>query len=249
MKKIAICNVKGGIGKTTTTLMLANILAESKRTLVVDLDAQNSLTSFLVDDYAKIDNKTILEVLTDKINIKDAIIPVSKNLDFIPSDISLVNLGLQLTENRDFKLYSLLQPIAKDYDYILFDTPPAIDLATRLALIPSDIVIIPTEMGAFSKRAIGIVLDYLQARCMPLKDLIKVPLSKVFILPTLFEKNRKLSEILLKELQQEYGSMVLSPISRRSDVQKAAYLGNETNLKELSVYGEYKKIMEGILNG
>lgn len=246
-KVITITNVKGGVGKSISALFLANILAEDKKVLLIDLDSQNSLTSFYFEDYSEIENKTILEALLGEIDIKDIVKPISENLDFIPADISLSNLTNQLTENREFKLYSILESIKGNYDYIVIDTPPSLHIETKLALAVSNFVIIPTLLEKWAIRSIEIVLHYIETKNIPLQKIIKASLDNVLILPTMLEKNRKIQDIVLNDLKEKYQDRVLDGISRKTDIQKLSYIGKDIKLKGLEAYKEYKGVLESIL--
>jgi len=246
-KVITVTNVKGGVGKSITALFLANLLAENRKVLLIDLDSQNSLTSFFFEDYSEIDNKTILEALLGQIDIKNIVKPISDNLDFIPADISLSNLTLQLTENRDYRLYSILESIKGNYDFIVIDTPPSLHIETKLALVVSNFVVIPTLLEKWAIRSIEIVLSYIETKNMPLQKIIKTDLKNVLILPTMIERNRKIQDIVFNDLKEKYQDRVLEGISRKTDIQKLSYIGKDIKLKSLDAYKEYKSVLEGIL--
>ena len=247
-KVISVTNVKGGVGKSTSALFMANVLADQgKRVLLVDIDSQNSLTSFYFDDYESINGKTILEAMIDQVVITDCIYTVSNNIDFIPSDIELCNLTLQLTDNRDFKLHTILEPIKSKYDFIIIDTPPSLHMETKQSLAISDYVIIPTLLERWAVRSIDIVLSYINDKNTCLQSIIKTHLDSVFILPTSKEKNRKIQDIVLDDLKMKYNNQVLDGISRKTDVQKLSYIGNNMKLDNIHAYSEYKAVLESIL--
>lgn len=248
MKVITVTNVKGGVGKSITALFLSDILANTtKKVLLIDMDSQNSLTSYFIDDYSDIEGRTILEVMLDQIPIHDSVKTINHSLDFIPADITLSNLTLQLTENRDFKLYSTLETIRDNYDYVVIDTPPSLHTETKLALVVSNYVVIPTLLEKWAVRSIDIVLGYIQTKNIPLQHIIKENLEKVFILPTMIEKNRKVQEIILDELQRKYETMILDGILKKADVQKLSYIGKEFNLKNVQAYEAYSNVLKKML--
>ena len=247
-KIISVTNVKGGVGKSTSALFISNVLAdEGQKVLLIDIDSQNSLTSFYFDDYESISGKTILEAMIDQISITECIYTVSNNIDFIPSDIELCNLTLQLTDNRDFKLHTILEPIKSKYDFIVIDTPPSLHMETKQSLVISDYIIIPTLLERWAVRSIDIVLSYINDKNTALQNIIKTHLDSVFILPTSKEKNRKIQDIVLDDLKVKYKSKVLEGISRKTDVQKLSYIGNNMSLNNIHAYNEYKSMLETIL--
>lgn len=249
-KVISVTNVKGGVGKSITALFLSRLLSDAKhRTLLIDLDSQNSLTSFFYDGNGDTQDKTIFEVLLGKRDIREAIKQIGGGLDFIPADISLSNLTLQLTENRDFRLYTALEHIRGDYDYIVIDTPPSLHIETKLALVVSNYIIIPTLLEKWASRSIEIVLSYIKNKNIPMQEIIKVITEKVFILPTMTEKNRKIQDIVLADIKEKYQTMVLNGISRKTDIQKLAYIGREVDITGLDAYGEYAEVVNKIKGG
>jgi|TARA_R100000664_G_scaffold15417_1_gene23959 chromosome partitioning protein len=246
---ITVTNVKGGVGKSTTSLFIANILAnEGKTVLLMDIDSQNSLTSFYFEDYDSITGHTILEALTSKIDITDCLYTVSDTLHFIPSDIELCNLASQLKDNTGLKLNSILKDIKSNYDYIIIDTPPNLHMETRQSLAISNYVIIPTLLEKWAVRSIDIVMNYLNsADNKELQEYANVELENVFILPTSKEKNRKVQDIVLNDLKDKYEG-VLEGISRKADVQKLSYIGSDMDLTKIPSYKEYQEALNMILS-
>jgi chromosome partitioning protein len=248
MNVITVTNVKGGVGKSISALFFANILSsQGKRILLIDMDSQNSLTSFFVDNYTDIDGKTILEVLTNKLSISDSIIHIKQGLDFLPADITLCNLTLQLSENRDFKLYMVLEGVRSNYDYVIIDTPPSLHIETKLALAISNYIVIPTRLEKWSTRSISIMTDYIQNKNIPLQQIIKTEMKHVSILPTHLVKNSSLQPVILEELAAKYGSMLIEGISRRADLEKISFIGRDMNLNTIEAYGEYETALSKIL--
>lgn len=246
-KVISITNVKGGVGKSITALFVSRILADKgNKTLLIDMDSQNSLTSFFFEDYSEVAGNTIYEALLNKAPIKDTIKRINESLDFIPASIDLSKLSLSLQTNRDFKLFSLLEHINSDYDYIVIDTPPSLHLETKLALVTSHYVIIPTLLEKWASRSIDIVLQYMESDNLPMQEIVKVKLNKVYILPTMTEKNRKIQDIVYSDLKDKYKGYLLPGISRKTDIQKLSYIGQEFDIKRLEAYGEYTEIVKEI---
>jgi chromosome partitioning protein len=175
MTTISFINMKGGVGKTTSVVEVATLLAteHDKNVLVIDLDPQTNATlSFItLDEWEAVkDTATIADVLgmnrgtssrDDEFDIKDAIIENAggiENLDLIPSHLELTFLDLDLVSvpARESVLKNQLDKADLDYDYILIDCPPNLTLAPQNALIISDYIIVPVVPEIFP--AIGLPL-------------------------------------------------------------------------------------------
>jgi chromosome partitioning protein len=166
MKKIGICNNKGGVGKTTICLCLAGALAEmDQKVLLVDMDQQGSLSSsflsdihnlrFVVTDIIRDDQKSIKEIIR-KTNFE--------NIDIVPANLSLGKLESELISERDSHYYlaDKLEEIQTDYDVIMLDSPPNLGLATWSVLTASEGVIIPLEAQDYSVKGTGYVHGLIQ---------------------------------------------------------------------------------------
>lgn len=159
---IAVINQKGGVGKSTTAQAIGQGLKElhNKRVLFVDLDAQGNL-SYSLD--AQQNKLTVLDLLTGKEEIKN-VIHQSTQGDIVPSNIQLSGADLLLTEmGKEYKLKEALEPILKDYDYIIIDTPPALGILTVNALTASTSVIIPAQADIYSLQGIAQLNSTIQA--------------------------------------------------------------------------------------
>ncbi len=150
MKIIAIANQKGGVGKTSTCLHIAGVLAErGLRLLVVDMDQQGNLSSVFIDNIHKL-NHTIADLLTE-----DPVVEVSKvtrpthikNIDVLPANLTLSNLDARLAGEDDaqYCLLETVQEVQGSYDHILIDCPPNLGRATRMAFVAAEGILIPIE--------------------------------------------------------------------------------------------------------
>ena len=142
-KIIALANQKGGVGKTTTTMNLGASLATlEKSVLIVDADPQANASSGLGVDIKEVEC-SLYECIVNKADVRDAIYTTDiDNLDIIPSHIDLVGAEIEMLnmDNREKILRKLLEPIRKDYDYILIDCSPSLGLITVNALSAADSV-------------------------------------------------------------------------------------------------------------
>ncbi len=162
-KIISLVNQKGGVGKTTTSINLsASLAALGKKVLLIDLDPQGNTTTGIGINKGDIE-KSIYEVLIGESNIKDTVINTKyERFDVIPSTINLAGLNAELLEKsrtqagykKGEQLKNSLSEIKDNYDFIIIDCPPALDVITTNALTASNSVIIPVQCEFFALEGI-----------------------------------------------------------------------------------------------
>jgi len=159
----AVCNQKGGVGKTTTTINLGAALAEQgRRVLLVDFDPQGALSVGLGVQPHELD-ATVYNLLMQRgLTAYDVIIKTRVNgMDLLPSNIDLSGAEVQLVHEvgREFVLGRVLQPVIADYDIILIDCQPSLGLLTVNALACADGVIVPLECEYFALRGVALLME------------------------------------------------------------------------------------------
>jgi chromosome partitioning protein len=201
MRKIALVNQKGGCGKTTTAINLAQFLAgEGKKVLLIDLDPQGHAGLGLG---AEVDHaeKTIYEVLLGELPISEAIQTLRENLDAVLSDVVLSAFEQVMAgaSEREYKLTQSLVDIEKNYDYLIIDSPPSVGLLTFNGLVATEEVIIPVDSSFFSIHGLGKLLDTIQL----IEDRVRHELS-VKILATNVDLRTNFCRSLVENLRARF---------------------------------------------
>ena len=160
---ISMCNQKGGVGKTTSTINLGAALAEyGRKVLLVDLDPQGALSAGLGVPHYELAHTVHNLMIEPRVGIEEVLIHTRVDgLDLIPSNIDLSAAEIQLVNEvgREQTLGRALRPVLDRYDYVLIDCQPSLGLLTVNALACSDGVIIPTECEYFSLRGLALLTD------------------------------------------------------------------------------------------
>jgi chromosome partitioning protein len=210
MAKIyAICNQKGGVGKTTTAINIAAFLASyGHPTLVVDLDPQGNATSALGISRDQVET-SIYDVLIDGQLASAAIKKTSVNdLYILPATAALAGAEIELVSEmaREFKLRDVLWPIKDHYAYIIIDTPPSLSLLTINALSAADEVIVPIQCEYFALEGLSQMLKTI--------DLIKTnlhpPLKLGGIIMTMYDCRLILNNEVLEEVKEHFSDLVFN---------------------------------------
>lgn len=205
MKVISILNQKGGTGKTTTAINLSSSLAyKKKKTLLIDIDPQSHSTIGLgieIEDQSSSISKILSNLETP---LKEVITKTYiKNLNIAPSHISLARTAEQIYTKlyKEATLNKAIQPIKKDYDFIIIDCPPSLGVLTINALFASDFLIVPCQMSRYSLDGLSDLMDVVRAVKNTGEEKNK-NMSYLRILLTMFDvRNKITNEFILKELE------------------------------------------------
>lgn len=239
---IAISNQKGGVGKTTLTFNLGYLLAEKgKKTLLIDADPQGSLTTiFNCNDRTS----NIYGVLLDKEPIRDKIVSIEKGLDFLPGGIQLADFEVNVANKKGRENYfkNMIAEVAKNYDYILIDSPPSLGLLLVNILNAIDKLIIPTQTDYLSYRG----LDLLLHTVARVKDNLNPTLKILGVVATGFDVRTLHAKEILELME---GMDILGIISNSVKVKDAVLEGQPLHRydKGHKIAREYTRIAKEIM--
>lgn len=214
-KIITVANHKGGVAKTTTVASIASLLAHAgMKVLMIDLDAQCSLTeSFIADD----PEVTIYDAfLNPRKNWSHAVIQVRENLDLLPASTEVSDLDMMLaakTQNEKYLLKILVNMNVQDrYDYIILDCPPSLSLITTNALVAADELYVPTMAEILPLKG----LKKLEAKIEEIAEELNPELKITGIIMTRYNSSKNLNSSVLNALRETYGDIVFNTVIREN---------------------------------
>ena len=223
MRVFTIHSAKGGVGKSTTALSIASLLAEyGSKTLLFDLDPQAATTKHLATESNYDWDKTIRQVLLGEVELDDTLIHPWPNLTFCPSQLRLQNIEKDLADatNPIFVLHDILDQIRDEYDFCIFDTQPNTGLLTKAALVASHHVVIPTLTEKWPVESLEITFELIE-KIKQAQKYLSTKLASIHVLPTFFEDRRQLTEAFHYALRQGYSTYLTNTVIHRSvDVAK-----------------------------
>ena len=213
---ISMCNQKGGVGKTTSTINMGACLAEyGRKVLLVDLDPQGALSAGLGLTHDDIED-TIYDVMLDShTSIHSAIQHTGvSGLDLVPANIDLSAAEIQMVNEvgREHTLARALRPVRRDYDFIIIDCQPSLGLLTVNALACSQGVIIPMECEFFSLRGLALLTDTVEK----VSDRINFDLEVMGILVTMFDRRTKHAREVMSRVVDYFGDKVFDTVITRT---------------------------------
>lgn len=213
---ISMCNQKGGVGKTTSTINMGACLAEyGRKVLLIDLDPQGALSAGLGLTHDDIED-TIYDVMLDShTSIHSAIQHTGvSGLDLVPANIDLSAAEIQMVNEvgREHTLARALRPVRRDYDFIIIDCQPSLGLLTVNALACSQGVIIPMECEFFSLRGLALLTDTVEK----VSDRINFDLEVMGILVTMFDRRTKHAREVMSRVVDYFGDKVFDTVITRT---------------------------------
>jgi len=211
-----MCNQKGGVGKTTSTINLGAALAEyGRRVLLVDMDPQGALSAGLGVPHYELD-QTIHNLLVEpRLPIDDVLLHTRvPHMDLVPSNIDLSAAEIQLVNEvgREQTLARALHPVLDRYDYVLIDCQPSLGLLTVNGLTCADGVVIPTECEFFSLRGLALLTDTVEK----VRDRLNPKLEISGILLTRYDPRTINSREVMARVVERFGDLVFDTVITRT---------------------------------
>jgi chromosome partitioning protein len=213
---IAMCNQKGGVGKTTTTINLGAALADyGRRVLLVDFDPQGALSVGLGVNPMELDQTIYNSLMEKRVSADDVLLKTNvAGMDLLPSNIDLSAAEVQLVGEvaREQTLKRMIQPVLADYDVVLIDCQPSLGLLTINALTAAHGVIVPLECEFFSLRGVALLIQTIDK----VKERLNPQLELEGILATMYDGRTLHGREVLARVVEAFGDKVFHTVINRT---------------------------------
>ena len=207
MRKIAICNQKGGVAKTTSAINIAAYLAlKGKKTLLIDLDPQANATSGVGINKKEIEH-SIYNVLHEHIGMEQAIKDTEiEYLSVVPSNINLTGAEVELVNvmGREYRLKKALNEMTRAFDFVILDCPPSLGLLTINGLTSTDSILIPIQPEYYALEGLGQLMNTFKLVRENLNERLEIE----GVLLTMVDKRANLAKEVINEVKKYFGKKV-----------------------------------------
>ena len=214
-KVFSICNQKGGVGKTTTSVNLSAALSlNNKKVLLIDMDPQGNATMGSGINKYDLDYSLADILLDSSKNVEDIICKAEEGFDLMPSNQALTFAEVKLlnVNNRELVLKKILAKIQDNYDFIIIDCPPSLNILTVNALAVSNSVIIPTQCEYYALEGLTSLLETIDKIKISVNESLKIG----GILRTMYDPRNNLAQDVSEELKNHFGKDVLKTVIPRN---------------------------------
>jgi chromosome partitioning protein len=215
MKKIAICNQKGGVAKTTSAINISAYLAlKGKKTLLIDLDPQANATSGVGVNKKEI-QYSIYNVLHEHVGIEEAIKDTEiEYLSVVPANINLTGAEVELVNvmGREYRLKKALNEMKRLFDYVILDCPPSLGLLTINGLTATDSLLIPIQPEYYALEGLGQLMNTVKLVRENLNEKIEIE----GVLLTMVDKRANLAKEVISEVKKYFGEKVYNTFIPRA---------------------------------